>query len=488
MDRIDRILSSLYSSFANYCSIKSVSNENNGSQLTRCWLTIFDSLVDSYSFSDDFFFKYLSNTVHQFHKRYGSSIKTLLLFDLLLFKFTFEFIASINDNSFNVKKLCKYLRVILDDSIDFVMKRDDLFLIITDQTNLESILNGISRFDADIKELLLDLHRFHVKNRIEFSFDLINRIESTHFGSSINLKHSIINGIFLNRSLDRVRKSTTMNGILLNSNLSSDFYHLGFNSRIKIESFKSNALDLETDHDLEWFNQVKNQLVKFNINIIFTKEIVSKDLKYFLANQVLIMDNLFQSDIISIQKQFQCKQLIYLSDLDNDFIFGCVVEPFGDKDDHLILRDPPDRSTRSFSIILNRQLHSKMHKENLERSLRRFYNIFSIKKCLKGNGLVEKLLGIDLLNHSYERSDLIKQKLKDSFDVDTESNEIEQIYVDLAKDILGKVFRTIYQLISSNDSLNEPTFDDIQSKLEAWKIGTHHLNEIFFLTNSIEFI
>ncbi len=104
-----------------------------------------------------------------------------------------------------------------------------------------------------------------------------------------------------------------------------------------------------------------------------------------------------------------------------------------------------------------------MYKEDILHCLKRVDNILQSQVYLSGNGEVENLLAENITNVIYNN----------------ELNEDDTIYFDLVKEAYSLAFRDFAYLIKNNDmvvgnniyEITSKTFDDFQSKIEAWRMA-----------------
>lgn len=122
---------------------------------------------------------------------------------------------------------------------------------------------------------------------------------------------------------------------------------------------------------------------------------------------------------------------------------------------------------------------SEMHKEFLQHCLKRIHNILNSGTYLNGNGEIETFLVQNI-----------------NTDIRTASNDIESeeyIYHQMVKEAFTITFKHMSLIISRNDLSSDNgffgttrTYDDFQSKIEAWKTACF-INE-FFLNSDFSII
>ncbi len=111
-----------------------------------------------------------------------------------------------------------------------------------------------------------------------------------------------------------------------------------------------------------------------------------------------------------------------------------------------------------------------MYKEDLKHCLKRVHNILASGFYLNGNGEIENYIAENIMQGISKKHE----------------EEDDDIYHNLIKEALSKAFRDYNLLISKNDlsksnySLDTArTYDDFQSKVEAWKFALM-MNKFFF--------
>lgn len=119
-----------------------------------------------------------------------------------------------------------------------------------------------------------------------------------------------------------------------------------------------------------------------------------------------------------------------------------------------------------------------MYSEYLRHCLKRMHNIFESGQYLNGNGKIEEFLAENIM-----------EKLVFKSESQCDVNQDDEIYFSLAKEAFSMAFRDMKTYISRNDLSNEDlvfkqelTFDDFQSKIEAWRLACM-INRYFLISD-----
>jgi hypothetical protein len=504
-NNFDFILASLKNSLGNSESIKCICIDpiKSTSSLEKCWKKILDELVYSLpEYTNDSFIRFLNMSISSHHNLHTCSTKTALSFFILLWK---RIKYTVDNNSLNSKLLSKYLKIIAEKAIDLCkqnhleylplaniplrlsqsyngkvfsrhMKSLKINSILDLSANLEfytELTNGISRDQTTVSKLLLDLLIEFENNNHEFNIDSLNIITAkndSNLKENQDFNYEIFDGFFLSLDDNNVEslraisskliKNKTLNCLFISGSLTQDHLHLGFNKNLNFTKYNLAKTNFTKSLN-EWEQNVKRTLLNNQIEVLFIREKIEKNLREFCRiNSLLVFANLSSTTEKKMKNFFKCPSLVYIEDFTNEHLFTVKLAKY--EKDFIVLDLPDDgHLEKCFSILIKSRIQSTllMHVEYLNHCIKRLSNILTNRHYLNGtNAEIEKSL-----------SDSVK-KFSDPSDRGGEN----EVYFELAKDVVANAFADFHLMVSannSNDQLKIKFIDDFQSKSEAWHLS-----------------
>jgi hypothetical protein len=472
----DFFIDSLRLSLANNESIKCIVLDNDGKDalrneiiFTKCWYQIFFELIEKWNRFDPFLV-FLRNNIESFHTRNKCSTKTAVCFAILLWKRTSMVKKKMLNNRFT-NFLAQFLTEIVERSIEHVVEAKLIKLdkkIIKTEANhtfYKRLLKGLCRGDEKNTKILIDLIQLN-RNNLKLSKDNISII-STSTQTIIQNDYLIVEGIIMKANNEIIKhlqnNNTNINTLYIDASLTLDYVHLGFNKDIKSKQIITTSSQMNVDHLYsKWLNNIKSILIDHKIKLILTTgtKVDSGVCEFCQVNSIIIVDNISLKMRSQITKLFKCSALFYIEDFnDSIHLFKSNIKTISCQSDnesfiHLYSNEPNSNQNFMASILIKNRLSTtnQMIKEKLEHDMCRLLNVINSNSYLLGNGQIERYLAHDIIK---------------TFKLTTSTNNEDEIYYELAKDCIVDSLKDFNDLIVKNGSVE--TFDDFQSKTNAWR-------------------
>lgn len=499
-NNFDFILDSIQSSLANCESNKCLTESDD--QITtisysQCWCRILNELIHSNPNKIDSFIAFFQSSINSFHTKNICSCKTLISFSLLLWR---HLKLNIITNNLSPKKLSSHLITILNKIIDLVQANKLIYLEqdlsnklnvnlklsrhyetkIIDYNNLKPILNGICRNQSIISDLIWKLLELHMKNNTEFNYDnivILSMSKASQINKSSNnvinsFDCQITNGVVLkldnnNYEILKSIDQNVLNSLAIDGSLVFNYSFLGFNKNLESIQYHGQSSSHLTVQEL-WQNQIRNVLIQNNLKILFIRGKIDNDLQNFcLFNSILVFKNL-SSDIFKHLIIDDCVPVVYIEHMEPHNIFKSEYKLLESLNSYYINFNA--FNTNMFTILIETRLQSTsdLYKEYLNHCLKRVHNILTSSQYILGNGNVEKYLFEEITN---------------KIACGPNDTSHDGVYFDIVKDVFTNTFRDFSLIVSNNSSSLAQTYDDLESKLEAWR--TACLINRFFLNTDL---
>lgn len=436
--------------YANAEITKCITENDESYYFTKSTVKILNQLVNSLNLNEPLLL-FFHKIIESFHKSNVCSTKTTVLLSIILFR-RCEFVKKLNE--LDSGKLSKYLNLIFNQMVELSKRK-----YLLESKNIdEKFIKSLCRNDCKISKVLNDTFKKICKFSLDFKTDNINFCYST--GNTKNRKNLIeecFNFRVKKGSYFKIDNSENFNylhsksikALVFDSNLSSDFVHLGYNKELKIDKFYNQITnDL---HDNKWYEQITGILIKNEIRVLILKDSLENRLaKFCNLNKILVFK------YFSMIKYLKNYSLSYINDFESSKIVSLIIEFIKkeSKDKDKCLNDDYVRisfpSLDNFlTLIVENKFKSTelMIIDSLKSNLRRFENIIN-QGYFKGAGAIEKNLARDL------------ECLK---------NSTNDIYFEYARNILVESLVDLSLVIDSSSEKDDEIIDDATSKIKAWK-------------------
>lgn len=499
-NKFDFILNSLGTVFSCAELTKCIFNNYSSEvELTTCGAKILEELFYEHSNRNDPVIGFFLNIIKSYHHSHVCSTKTAIIFTILLCKrieFNLQSLKSLSTESQSLKLYSRNINDVLKRTMNLVKSEPSLLIQFPVKTGSNLSQFSSKKYDYDrpfflalcrgdelsaniLYKLILKHEKYQVvynKSNLIIQMSNMPTVGSNSIEYRFNFK--IKNGIFIKlepeskKIYDFISNSQPMfNSLFIDSNLTYDNLHLGFNKKLKMDVFCKNLNSLDFNQ-ASWRQFVKNILINNNIKVVFVRDKVDNELKEFCQNNsILIFHSLNLKLADDIKLYVESKSLVYLEDFDDRYIFKLKLEKYNSclHTEYVKIINPFKEKNKFFSVLIEIRFKSSlsMNLEILNHNFKRFENVINDGFCLKGSGfvenfLIEKILNFDLKNELYQQNN--------------RDPEQELEYFNLAKETLAVCFRDYCSLIKSNESTK--IYDDYTSKMEAWKIA-YFINDIF---------
>lgn len=515
LNKFDIILNSIGSIYANGDLLKCICDEKDQNiEFTKCSNRILNEIIFRDLKSNDSFVRLLANSIKTYHFSHLCSTKTAICLTIILSKRT---MSSLNESRLNSKTMSKFLKIVLDRSIELIKKNSQFMMSLKKSENKSRF---ISRHFCDEKkfnynfaanenffheflfclfrqnrmmslvcwQLLKKYEKYDASNLKFENIKILSNASTsknqltTDISSSNEFNFRVKRGIVLNIDFQNYQamlklsnENSFLNSLIFDSSLVHDYAHLGFNKNLKYEKIKASLDNQASNAYFEtWSSKVKKILLDSNIKLLFVRDRVEQSLAEFCQEKSILLFKNFELNVFdSLKYYFKTNCLIYIESFNKDNIFQVEVSLLKNlsksefknlKNNYIQLKCPNNVSSPIFTIIIETRLpYAKaMYEECLKHCLKRLLNVLIDGVYLKGAGFIEKFLS----------EKIVELKMPGN------ANDHESIYFDLAKEILSVTFKDIYLMIVNNQNFACDVIDDYTSKLEAWKMA-NAINNIY---------
>ncbi len=118
-----------------------------------------------------------------------------------------------------------------------------------------------------------------------------------------------------------------MNALVIDAGLVHDFTHLGFNKKLEFNEFNNYSNTKSKDYKQQWLNEVKSKLVEHDIQCVFVRDQVDKEILQFCElNLILVLHNLSYKLLKMIQNLYKCDSIAYIEEFELGNVFKCKFE------------------------------------------------------------------------------------------------------------------------------------------------------------------
>lgn len=483
--KFDFILNSLSLSIGRQTSLKCLHDSNGEIKFTKCYAKILNELIYSHKQDKDPFLNILNQFINSFHDKFKCSCKTALLSTIILWKLVNQKLL-LSLSCIQQRRVFSYFNIILSESVKILLNSNQTCIKrLTSDVDHVELISGICRHSEMHSKLILNLLNMHKSRKLTFCFNKLNfliddnAIISYDNGANDDDKETYLIkfGLLIKPENKLNEQNSVFNMLMFDASLTHDFAHLGYNKDLKYKQIvKLNHLQsqLETSNSYyKWLNKVKSILKNFNINLVIVNGIVDKNLYEFATKNEILFVFVKNNEFEMLKSYFEnCKILIYIEDFNDNYVYKCKYEKVNYKNYILIQNMSKNESNNYVISILFRNYflknHIKSFIEELKHYLKRFESILNEKIYLiSENANFELELANVIMNIN---------ELKDN---NPDGDDDDKINFNLAKEILYEFLINYKNLIDNNTlSLKNHVYDDLKSKIEAYKLAIY-INNLY---------
>jgi hypothetical protein len=276
------------------------------------------------------------------------------------------------------------------------------------------------------------------------------------------------------------RDRLQLNAILVESSLIQDYTHLGYNKKLSYEKFQDtfdSSLSDQTNRTI-WVESFKSVLSENSVKVIIlpVDKKIDKDLEDFCRLNALVVLKVSLSEFSKTKIGFisnKKKSVVYVDDFKpNKHVLKLelsVLESKSLKNKYLHVNFV-NCDNDEISVLIEAKLAStiEMYQEKLVHILKRIESVLKNKCYILGSGHIESYLYFKLTERELD----INLSLSQDFE-----REESHVYLSLIKKIFSNTYKDMYFMGKNsaspkgNESENEVFYDDLGSKLEAWRLA-----------------